>query len=336
MKILFIGGTGTISMAITKEILQEKKHELYLINRGNRNLGLDGIKEIKVDINGDINIIKEKLENLEFDCVCDFIIFHLDQAKRDYELFKNKTKQFIFISSASAYKKPVDNFIITEKTPLENPFWEYSKEKISIEEYFLDKYKTEKFPITIIRPSHTYDERKVPVGLHGSKGSYQIIKRMIEGKKIIIHGDGESLWVLTNNFDFAKLFVPLIGNSKTIGEIYQITGDEVLTWNNIYKYIAQALNVELKPFYVSSYLIGELSPNLKGGLIGDKSNSVIFDNKKVKEFNPSFKQEILFKDGVKKSIDYILSHKECQIEDKEFDLFCDKLIEKIEKLKQDF
>ena len=159
---------------------------------------------------------------------------------------------------------------------------------------------------------------------------------MIEGKKIIIHGDGESLWVLPNNFDFAKLFVPLIGNSKTIGEIYQITGDEVLTWNNIYKYIAQALNVELKPFYVSSYLIGELSPNLKGGLIGDKSNSVIFDNKKVKEFNPSFKQEILFKDGVKKSIDYILSHKECQIEDKEFDLFCDKLIEKIEKLKQDF
>ena len=336
MKILFIGGTGTISMAITKQILQEKKHELYLINRGNRNLGLDGIKEIKVDINGDINIIKEKLENLEFDCVCDFIIFHLDQAKRDYELFKNKTKQFIFISSASAYKKPVDNFIITEKTPLENPFWEYSKEKILIEEYFLDKYKNEKFPITIVRPSHTYDERKVPVGLHGNKGSYQIIKRMIEGKKIIIHGDGESLWVLTNNFDFAKLFVPLIGNSKTIGEIYQITGDEVLTWNNIYKYIAQALNVELKPFYVSSYLIGELSPNLKGGLIGDKSNSVIFDNKKVKEFNPSFKQEILFKDGVKKSIDYILSHKECQIEDKEFDLFCDKLIEKIEKLKQDF
>ena len=336
MRILFIGGTGTISMAITKQILEEKKHELYLINRGNRNLGLNGIKEIKVDINGDINIIKEKLENLEFDCVCDFIIFHLDQAKRDYELFKNKTKQFIFISSASAYKKPVDNFIITEKTPLENPFWEYSKEKISIEEYFLDKYKNEKFPITIVRPSHTYDERKVPVGLHGNKGSYQIIKRMIEGKKIIIHGDGESLWVLTHNFDFAKLFIPLIGNDKTIGEAYQITGDEVLTWNNIYKYIAQALNVELKPIYVSSYLIGELFPNLKGGLIGDKANSVIFDNKKIKEFNPNFKQEILFKDGVKKTIDYVLSHKECQIEDKEFDLFCDKLIDKIEKFKDDF
>ena len=178
-------------MTITKQILKEKKHELYLINRGNRNLGLDGIKEIKIDINGDINTIKEKLENLEFDCVCDFIIFHLDQAKRDYELFKNKTKQFIFISSASAYKKPVDNFIITEKTALENPFWEYSKEKILIEEYFLDKYKNEKFPITIIRPSHIYDERKVPVDYMEIKEV--IIKRMIEGKKIIIHGDGESL-----------------------------------------------------------------------------------------------------------------------------------------------
>ena len=336
MKILFIGGTGTISMAITKQILKENKHELYLINRGNRNLGLDGIKEIKIDINGDINQIKEKLENLNFDCVCDFIIMHLDQAKRDYELFKNKTKQFIFISSASAYKKPVDNYIITENSPLENPYWEYSREKISIEEFFLDKYKTEGFPITIVRPSHTYDERKIPVGLHGSKGSYQVIKRMQEGKKIIIHGDGESLWVMTNNYDFAKLFIPLIGNSKTIGEAYQITGDEVLTWNNIYKYIAQALNVELKPFYVSSHLIGELSPNLKGGLIGDKANSVVFDNRKVKEFNPDFKQEILFKDGIKKSVDYVLSHKECQIEDKEFDLFCDKLIDKIEKIKDNF
>lgn len=336
MKILFIGGTGTISMAITKQILKENKHELYLINRGNRNLGLDGIKEIKIDINGDINQIKEKLENLNFDCVCDFIIMHLDQAKRDYELFKNKTKQFIFISSASAYKKPVDNYIITENTPLENPYWEYSREKISTEEFFLDKYKTEGFPITIVRPSHTYDERKIPVGLHGSKGSYQVIKRMQEGKKIIIHGDGESLWVMTNNYDFAKLFIPLIGNSKTIGEAYQITGDEVLTWNNIYKYIAQALNVELKPFYVSSHLIGELSPNLKGGLIGDKANSVVFDNRKVKEFNPDFKQEVLFKDGIKKSVDYVLSHKECQIEDKEFDLFCDKLIDKIEKIKDNF
>ena len=159
---------------------------------------------------------------------------------------------------------------------------------------------------------------------------------MIEGKKIIIHGDGESLWVLTHNFDFAKLFIPLIGNDKTIGEAYQITGDEVLTWNNIYKYIAQALNVELKPFYVSSYLIGELLSNIKGGLIGDKSNSVIFDNKEVKELNPNFKQEILFKERVKKTFYYVLSHKEFKIENKKFDLFCGKLIDKIEKLEKEF
>lgn len=335
MKILFIGGTGTISMAITKQILREKKHELYLLNRGNRNLGLDGIKEIKADINGDINSLKEILKDYQFDCVCDFIIFHLDQAKRDYELFKDKTKQFIFISSASAYKKPVDNFIITEDTPLENPYWQYSRDKKAIEEYFLDKYKKEGFPITIVRPSHTYDERSVPLGVHGEKGSYQVVKRMLEGKKVIIHGDGESLWVMTNNFDFAKLFVPLIGNAKAIGEAYQITGDEVLTWNKIYKYIAEALNVELKPVYVSSYLLAEVG-DFTGTLIGDKANSVMFDNKKVKEFNPNFKQEILFKDGIKKTIDYVLTHKECQIEDKEFDKFCDKLIEKIEKIKEDF
>lgn len=335
MKILFIGGTGTISMAITKQILKEGKDELYLLNRGNRNNSLEGIKEINVDINGDINKVKEKLKDLEFDCVCDFIIFHLDQAKRDYELFKDKTKQFIFISSASAYKKPVDNFIITEKTPLENPYWQYSRDKKEIEEYFLDKYKTEGFPITIVRPSHTYDERSVPLGVHGAKGSYQVVKRMLEGKKVIIHGDGESLWVMTNNYDFAKLFVPLIGNSKAIGEAYQITGDEVLTWNNIYKNIANALNVELKPYYVSSRLLADLA-DFEGTLIGDKANSVIFDNKKVKEFNPNFKQEILFKDGIKKTIDYVLTHKECQIEDKEFDDFCDKLIEKLEKLKEEF
>ena len=335
MKILFIGGTGTISMAITKQILKENKHELYLLNRGNRNTNLNGIKEINVDINGDINKVREKLAGLKFDCVCDFIIFHKEQAKRDYELFKDITKQFIFISSASAYKKPVDNFIINEKTPLENPYWQYSRDKKAIEEYFLDKYKSEGFPITIVRPSHTYDERSVPLGVHGAKGSYQVIKRMIEGKPVIIHGDGESLWVMTNNYDFAKLFVPLIGNPKAIGEAYQITGDEVLTWNNIYKYIAEALNVELKPYYVSSHTLASIS-DFTGTLIGDKANSVIFDNRKVKEFNPSFKQEVLFKDGIKKTIDYVLSHKECQIIDTEFDELCDKLIEKLDKLKEEF
>ena len=299
MKILFIGGTGTISMAITKQIL------------------------------------KEVLIDYSFDCVCDFIIFHLEQAKRDYELFKDKTKQFIFISSASAYQKPVKNFIINENTPLENPFWQYSRDKKEIEEYFLDKYKTEGFPITIVRPSHTYDERSVPLGVHGKNGSYQVVKRMIEGKPVIIHGDGESLWVMTNNYDFAKLFVPLIGNSKAIGEAYQITGDEVLTWNNIYKYIAEALNVELKPYYVSSYLLAELN-DFTGTLIGDKANSVTFDNKKVKEFNPSFKQEVLFKDGIKKTIDYVLSQEDCQTSDNEFDEFCDKLINKLDKLKEEF
>lgn len=322
-------------MAITKQLLKDKGNQLYLLNRGNRNADLEGAIIIKGDINNNVADVKEKLKDLQFDCVCDFIVFTMDQAQRDYELFKDKTKQFIFISSASAYQKPLDYYVITEKTKLENPYWEYSRNKKAIEEFFLDKYAKEKFPITIVRPSHTYDERSVPLGVHGAKGSYQVIKRMKEGKKVIIHGDGESLWVMTNNYDFAKLFIPLIGNSKTIGEAYQITGDEVLTWNQIYKYIAKALNVELKPFYVSSFTLAKIG-DFTGSLIGDKSNSVTFDNKKVKEFNPTFKQEILFKDGIKHTIDYILSHKECQIEDPEFDKFCDKLIEKMEKLEKEF
>lgn len=335
MKILFIGGTGTISMAITKRLLLDKSNELYLLNRGNRNLDLEGAKIINADINGDINIVKEKLKDLEFDSVCDFIIFNMDQAKRDYELFKNKTKQFIFISSASAYEKPVKNYVITEKTKLENPYWEYSRNKKAIEEFFLEKYKLEEFPITIVRPSHTYDERSVPLGVHGEKGSYEVIYRMLNNKPVIIHGDGESLWVMTNNYDFAKLFVPLIANSKAIGEAYQITGDEVLTWNQIYNYIALALNVNLKPFYVSSHTLASVG-DFTGTLIGDKSNTVMFDNSKVKEFCPDFKQEVLFKEGIKKTIDYVLSHKECQIRDIEFSQFTDKLIEKIKKLEEEF
>lgn len=337
MKVLFIGGTGIISMAITKSLLKQKdKYQLYLLNRGNRNLGLEGATIIQSDINAKVDEVKEKIKDLQFDCVCNFIVFDIEQAQRDYEIFKDHTKQYIFISSASAYQKPLDNYIITEKTPLENPYWLYSRKKKAIEEFFLDKFQKEKFPITIVRPSHTYDERSVPLGVHGSKGSYQVIKRIKEGKKVIIHGDGSSLWVMTNNYDFAKLFIPLMGNEKAIGEAYQITGDEVLTWNQIYKCIADALGVELKPVYVSSYTLAKLGFDFTGSLIGDKANSVVFDNKKVKEFCPDFVQEIPFKVGIKNTIDYVLAHPECQKEDEEFDKFCEKLIEKIEKLENEF
>lgn len=330
MKVLFIGGTGTISTAISKELVKGG-HDLYLLNRGSNNLIFDGgVKELIADIN-DEEKVAELIKNLEFDVVADFIAFVPGQLERDYRLFKNKTKQFIFISSASAYQKPLSDYRITEGTPLANPYWEYSRNKIACEDCLMKLYREEGFPVTIVRPSHTYDERNVPVGVHGSKGSYQVIKRMLEGKKVLIHGDGTSLWTLTHNSDFAQGFIGLMGNIHAIGEAVQITSDETLTWNQIYKAIASALGVELKACYVSSEFLDAASPeDFKGALIGDKANSVVFDNSKIKRLVPGFTCTRRFDQQVKEILDYVLNHSECRREDEEFDKWCDKVIEALD------
>jgi len=312
MKILFIGGTGIISMAITKALSTSSKYELYLLNRGNRNNDLpSNIKIIKGDINNEEEIA-EKIKDLSFDVVCNFIAFVPKHLERDYNLFKNKTKQYIFISSASAYQKPLSNYIITEGTPVANPYWEYSRNKIACEEFLMKKYRDEKFPVTIVRPSHTYDERSVPLGVHGKNGSWQVIKRMKEGKGVIIHGDGTSLWTMTHNSDFAKAFIGLLGNIHALGETFHITSDESLTWNQIYQSIANALGVELKAYHVSSEFLHEVGPeyDFLGSLIGDKANSVVFDNNKVKRAVPDFIATKRFDEGVKETIEYVLNHKE--------------------------
>lgn len=335
---LFIGGTGTISMGITKTLATRDDWHLTVLNRGNRTSDLpEGIDEICIDINDEASVIK-LLGNKKYDTVCDFIGFVPEQLQRDYRIFKDRTKQFMYISSASAYHKPCKDYVITEATSLANPYWEYSQNKILCEEYLMNKYKEEGFPITIIRPSHTYDERNVPLGVHGSKGSYQVIKRMLEGKPVIIHGDGTSLWTMTYNEDFAKGFIGLMGNPHAIGEAFQITNDETLTWNQIYSCIADALGVELKPYYVSSSLLSAVGPqyDFEGSLIGDKANSVVFDNTKLKRAVPEFRPTIHFEEGIRRTIDYILTHAECRIEDPEFDAWCDKLIASIENIKQNF
>ena len=338
MKILFIGGTGTISTAISKKLLAEG-HDLYLVNRGNRNdvLGeYDNLHSIVCDVN-DEKALAEAIGDMHFDSVCDFIGFVVEQLERDYRVFKGKTDQFMYISSASAYSKPVQNPYITEGTSLVNPYWEYSRNKIACEDFLMNKYRTEGFPVTIIRPSHTYDERNVPLGVHGQNGSYQVIKRMLEGKPIIVHGDGTSLWHMTFNEDFAKGFTGLIGNQHAIGEAFQITNDETLTWNQIYQTIAKKLGVEYKPYYVASQFLADTSDyDFLGSLIGDKSNSVIFDNTKLKRAVPGLAMNIRFEEGIGRTIDYVLSHEECQIEDPEFDAWCDKLIDGLEGLKKSF
>lgn len=334
MKALFIGGTGTISMAITRLLAQMPEWELYLLNRGNRCSSIPSqVKTIEADINDEARVA-ELLTDMQFDVVCDFIGFVKEQLERDYRLFCGKTKQFMYISSASAYQKPLSDYRITEGTPLANPFWEYSRNKIVCEEYLMKLYREEGFPITIIRPSHTYDERNVPMGVHGEKGSFQVIKRMLEGKPIIVHGDGTSLWTMTHNSDFAKAFVGLMGNVHAIGESFQITNDESLTWNQIYQTIANCLGVEYKPYYVSSDFLAEVSDfDLRGGLLGDKCNTVVFDNTKVKRAVPGFVATVRFEQGIRSTLEYVLSHEECQVEDPAFDAWCDNVIEALEEAK---
>jgi nucleoside-diphosphate-sugar epimerase len=327
MKALLIGGTGIISLAISKQLI-EQGWELYLLNRSNRSNELAGkkVNYITCDIN-DEEKVRKLLEGMDFDVVADFIAFVPEQLERDYRLFQGKTKQFIFISSASAYQKPLGDYRITEGTTLANPYWEYSRNKIACEDYLMKMYRENSFPVTIVRPSHTYDERSIPLGVHGDKGSWQVAKRMLEGKPVIIHGDGTSLWTMTHNSDFAKGFIGLMGNIHTIGETVQITSDETLTWNQIYQSVADTLGVKLNAVHVSSSFLAACSNmDLVGSLIGDKANSVVFDNTKLKRLVPGFVATTRFDQGIRQTIKYVLEHPEYQIPDEEFDKWCDKVI----------
>lgn len=335
MRIMLIGGTGTISMAITR-LLAKEEHEVYLLNRGSRSEELpDNVTVLKCDINDEADVNKA-IDGMKFDAVGEFIGFTVDQIRCDVRLFRERTKQYIYISSASAYQKPLSDPVITESTPLCNPYWQYSRDKIACEDYLMDQYRENGFPVTIIRPSHTYDERSVPLGVHGKEGSWQVLKRMIEGKPVIIHGDGTSLWTLTHSSDFAKGYCGLVGNLHAIGQAYHITSDESLTWNQIYGIIADALGVELKAVHIPSDFLASVSDyDLTGSLIGDKANSVIFDNSKLKRAVPDFMATVRADQGIRSTVQNILSHPELQREDAEFDRWCDKIIEKFEEIREE-
>ena len=336
---LFIGGTGIISTAIVKRLVNELDWEVWVLNRGNRASVLpEGVHQIIADINDEREVL-EKIGDLTFDSICEFIGFTVPQVERDYRLFADKTKQYIYTSSASAYHKPSASYLITEGTTLANPYWQYSRDKIACEEFLMKKYREVGFPVTIVRPSHTYDERSVPLGVHGKNGSWQVVKRMQEGKPVIIQGDGTSLWTLTWNADFAIGYTGLMGNRHAIGEAFQITSDETLSWNQIYETIADALGVKLNAYYVSTDFLRAVGDkygyDFTGSLLGDKSVSVVFDNTKLKRAVPDMRTNVRFDMGVRKSLNYILDHpEECQKEDPEFDAWCDKVIEALEAAKK--
>ncbi len=338
-KALFVGGSGTISAAVVRRLVNEMNWEVWLLNRGNRPfVPSERLHQITADINDEADVLK-KLEGLSFDAVCEFIGFTTEHVERDYRLFKGRTRQYIYTSSASAYHKPSADYCITEGTTLSNPYWQYSRDKIACEEFLMQKYREEGFPVTIVRPSHTYDERRIPLGVHGKKGSWQVVRRMLEGKPVIIQGDGTSLWTLTFNADFAIGYTGLMGNRHAIGEAFHITGDETLSWNQIYATIADALGVTLHPYYVSSDFLAAAGDkygyDFTGSLTGDKSVSVVFDNSKIKRLAPDMGTHIPFHRGVMTALDYILSHpEECQEEDPEFDAWCDRVIETLENAKK--
>lgn len=336
MKILFIGGTGTISMAITKQLLADGQ-ELYLLNRGNRNSALaaqlpggewNRPREIICDINNEEEAA-EKLAGMTFDVVADFIAFEKWQLERDYRLFKGKVKQFIFISSAATYQKPCSDFMITESTPQCNPYWLYARNKIEGEEYMMKVYREEGFPVTIVRPSHTFDERNLPLGMHGDKGSWQICRRMLAGKPVIIHGDGTSLWTVTHNSDFAPGFIGLLGNPHALGQAVQIMSPESMTWNQIYETVADELGVELNAVHISTEFLaaaGGEQFDFGSPLFGDKAHTVVFDISKLQRLVPGYMPKKSMAQALRETVRNILEHPELQKEDPEFDEWCDRVI----------
>ncbi|MBE5776378.1 MAG: SDR family oxidoreductase [Clostridiales bacterium] len=325
MKALLIGGTGVISTHITR-LLIEKGWDVTLLNRGNRQSEFPAANQIIADMNDEQDVAK-KLEGLHFDTVCQFIAFKPEQVERDIRLFTGKTDQYIFISSASAYQKPPAHPVITESTPLHNPYWQYSRDKAACETVLMEAYNKDLFPITIVRPSHTFSERSITVPIHGKFGAWQVLKRMMEGKKVLIPGDGTSLWTVTASRDFAKGFVGLMGNVHAIGENVHITSDESLTWNQIMQSIARALNAEYKPCYVPASILARVAgTDWQGALLGDKANSVIFDNSKLKRLVPTFCADTRFDQAARDSVQTFLSTPALQKDDPDFDALCDKIV----------
>lgn len=320
MKVLFIGGTGVISSACS-QLAVERGIDLYLLNRGQTKRPVPAAARV---LHGDIRSKDSAyriLDKMTFDAVVDWVAFTPAHIEMDLDLFQRRTKQYIFISSASAYQKPLAALPITESTPLSNPYWKYSQDKIACEQLLMRSLDRDGFPVTIVRPSHTYDRTTMPVD-----GGYIVLNRMRLGKKVIVHGDGSSLWTLTHHRDFAKGFVSLLGNSSTIGQAFHITSDELLSWNQIFETLASAAGTRPRIVHVPSDTIASFDPQWGAGLLGDKAHSVIFDNSKIKSFVPDYAATIPFADGAKEIVSWFDSNPSHQIVNEETDRMLDKII----------
>jgi len=330
MRVLFIGGTGIISTACTR-LAAERGIDLTLLTRGRHAAGFPaGVKTLTADID-DAAAAARALNGTLFDVVVDWIAFTAEHIERDLELFRGRTRQYIFISSASAYQKPATHYLITESTPLANPYWDYSRNKIACEERLMKAYREEGFPVTIVRPSHTYGETQIALAVNSWAKSYTVVDRMRRGKKVIVPGDGSSLWVITHNTDFAKGFVGLLGLEQAIGHAFHITTDEVMTWNQFYTLAGAAAGVEPQLIHIPSDFIGACLPEALGGLIGDKAVSVVFDNSKIKRLVPGYCATVPFGQGIRRTLEWFDADPARKQIDAEANAKWDKLIEAYER-----
>jgi nucleoside-diphosphate-sugar epimerase len=323
LKILFIGGSGTISSACS-QLAVARGIDLYLLNRGSTSKRAvpDEATLLRGDIR-DVASTANALGDLTFDAVVDWVAFTPEHVQADLDLFRGRTGQYVFISSASAYQTPPERVPVTESTPLRNPFWQYSRDKIACEDLLVRAYRDDGFPATIVRPSHTYDQTSVPLD-----GGWTAVERMRQGKPVVVHGDGTSLWTLTHHTDFARGFVPLLGHSRTVGEAFHITSDDVLTWNQIAGNLAEAAGVEARLVHVASDTIAAADPEWGAGLLGDKAHSMVFDNTKLRTVVPDYRATIPFEQGAREIVAWHDADASRQNVDARLDAVMDSLVER--------
>ena len=320
LRVLFIGGSGVISSACSR-VAVDSGIELLVLNRGRSSVRPlpPGVSMLRADIR-EPGSVRNEIRDLEFDAVVDWVAFTPEHVRTDIELFRGRTGQYVFISSASAYQTPPARMPVIESTPLRNPYWQYSRDKIACEDALVAAYREEGFPATIVRPSHTYDQTEVPFD-----GGWTVLGRMLAGKPVIVHGDGTSLWTLTHHDDFARAFVPLLGHRRTLGEAIHITSDDVLTWNQIADTLAAALGVTARPVHVPSDAIAAADPDWGAGLLGDKAHSMVFDNAKLRGIVPGWRAVIPFEQGARQIVEWYLADPARQVTDRALDAVMDKL-----------
>jgi nucleoside-diphosphate-sugar epimerase len=297
LSVLFIGGTGIISSACARRALAVG-HDVHLLNRGESATrpSPPGAHVLHADVR-DPAAVRAVLGDLTFDVVVDFVAFTPGHVQQDVDMFTGRTGQYVFISSASAYQTPPTHLPIIESTPLRNPFWEYSRQKIACEDLLVREYREHAFPVTIVRPSHTYDQTLVPMD-----GGWTVVDRMRRGLEVVVPGDGTSLWTITHNSDFAVGLVGLLGATAAIGEAFHITSDEALTWNQIFTQVADAAGVEAHLVHVTSDAIAAADGTLGAGILGDKSHSMVFDNAKIRSLVPQFAPSVSFRQGAREIV----------------------------------